>query len=157
MDLGTLPGFVVPILFGRASGVAGVPALTRHERRSLLRALRRNGSPPHDLAVQRAEADGLEVYEAAIPRRCGACCGRRIYIPPGLSDESAELLIEHERVHWWVGHRGLTHATEADAWLVTADLAWPHTYPRPRGFPAWFLDAAGASRRGAIAKVIAAA
>jgi hypothetical protein len=41
MDLGTLPGFVVPILFGRADGVAGTPALTRHERRSLLRALRR--------------------------------------------------------------------------------------------------------------------
>lgn len=147
MDLGTLPAYVTAILLGRWEAVrCQPPRLTRAERRSLARAMRRHGCQPYEGADKRAEAEGLELWEAAMPRRCGVHAGNRIYLPAGLHEADADLVIDHERTHAWVDRRGLVHATEADAWLVTADAVWTPGDPRPQGFPDWFLDAVEMSR-----------
>lgn len=159
MDLGSLPSYVTAILLGRYEAVrCQPPRLTPAERRSLVRAMRRHGCKSYEGADKRAEADGLELFEAAMPRRCGVHAGRRIYLPVGLSEADADVVIDHERTHHWIDQRGLVHATEADAWLATADAVWTPGAARPLGFPDWFLDAVEMAREpwrdGIITKAI---
>lgn len=139
----SLQSYVPAILLGKAASV-GVdpPRLTAAERRSLTRALARHGCPPWEGADKRAEAEGFELFEAPLPRRCGAHDVRRghIFLSPGIDPHELDLVIDHERVHGWIFRRGLEHATEADAWMVTAEAVWPRNALRPLGFPDWFLD-----------------
>jgi len=159
MGFSTRQRFVTAILLGRYDS-AGVqpPRLRVQQRASLASALRAHGCPAWMGAAARAEADGLTVMEAMLPGRCGAALGSRVFIPPGLADDEANLLIDHERVHAHIRGRGLVHATEADAWLATADTAWPLDGARPLGFPHWFLDAVEIARdpwrESVIAKVM---
>lgn len=145
--------FAVAILLGKYE-TAGVdpPRLTPWERAGLVRAMRRHRHAAH--ALERAEADGLAVYEARLPRRCGAQRGHSIYIPPGLDDPEADVMIDHERCHHHVAERGLAHATEADVWIATAEAMWPPGDPRPVGPSHWILDGIAIARSGYITKVM---
>lgn len=159
MGLSARERFVTAILLGEHESVgAQAPRLRAHQRVSLAASLRAHGCPPWRGADERAAADGLEVFEALLPGRCGASLGNRVYVPPGIPDDEVDLVIDHERVHARIKARGLVHATESDAWLTTADIVWPPGTLRPMGFPHWFLDALEIARdpwrEEAIAKVM---
>lgn len=159
MGLSARQRFVTAILMGRHESVGvQAPRLRPHQRASLAASLRAHGCPSWAGADVRAASDGLEVYEALLPGRCGASLGSRVYVPPGLPPEEVDLVIDHERVHARIKARGLVHATEADAWLATADITWPSGTARPLGFPHWFLDAVEIARdpwrEAIIAKVM---
>lgn len=144
--------FVTAILLGRAESVGcQPPRLLPLERASLVRRVRRWAHLPDPL--DRAEADGLEVWEAALPSRCGALAPGRIYVPPALPDAEVEVLIDHERTHHAALDWGLCHATEADIWIATAEATWPFGTHRPVGPAHWFLDAVSLRRARIIAKV----
>lgn len=148
--------FVTAILLGRAEAVGcQLPRLLPLERASLVQRVRRHAHMQDP--IDRAEADGLEVWEANLPSRCGALAPGRIYVPPAMPDDEAEILIEHERTHHVAFERSLCHATEADIWIATAEAVWPFGHHRPIGPAHWFLDAISVRRGRIIAKEIAVA
>ncbi len=148
--------FVTAILLGKAEAVGcQLPRLLPLERASLVRLVRRHAHLRDPM--ERAEADGLEVWEASLPSRCGALAPGKIYLPPALPDDEAEVLIDHERMHHGAFEYGLCHATEADIWIATAEAVWPFGDHRPVGPAHWFLDAISMRRRCVITKEIAAA
>lgn len=87
------------------------------------------------------KAEGFKLYNATLPRRCGATRGRDLFVPRWNPPERTRLLIHHERSHGWIVKRGDTEANEADAWVLTAYFAWPwwlsHREPPP--LEPWFL------------------
>jgi hypothetical protein len=95
-----------------------------------------------------ATAEGWRIAWVPLPRGCGAHVGGLILLPWRQCREERALLIQHERAHAWLARRGLHHATEADAWRLTAEFTRAALEARGsrRDFPwapAWFLDLAG--------------
>lgn len=148
MDGLTLREWVTLILTGyfeRAQ--VDAPRLSMGDYTTIVRgALAEHGVDPLTPRVSEiVRAEGFEPMFARVPRRCGASCGSRIFIPPGLPPELTRLLLHHERAHGWVVRRGDAEATEADIWLLTGVFAcppWLHTR-RTCPMPGWYMDLMG--------------
>jgi hypothetical protein len=91
-----------------------------------------------------AAAEGWRIAWVPMPRGCGAHVGELILLPWRQDPAERGLLVQHERAHAWIARRGWHHATEADAWHVTAAFVRGalRVHDTRREFPwapAWFV------------------
>lgn len=148
MDGLTLQEWVTLILRGHfETARVDAPQLSMGDYATIVRgALSEHGVDPLSSRVSEiVRAEGFEPMYARVPRRCGASCGKRLFVPPGLPPELTRLLLHHERAHGWVVRRGDTEATESDVWLLTGVFARP-PWLRDRKtcpLPAWYMELMG--------------
>jgi hypothetical protein len=121
------------------------PRLLRGECRTIARqayashSLRANDDPER---IVEAEELAL-IWVPSMGAQCGLSTADMILLRAGADPLLTGLLIHHERGHCWLKRLKYRGYTEADAWVLTAELV---LYRRERivpAVPAWFLPIAG--------------